>query len=100
MVLSRFGPGAQLLDGGAGGSHRYDIRNAESYAFTNLSPKKLAGAARRASTHLRERFGSTDPASWRDPRIMLRLGAMGAGQAPDLPFFDRGTWNQSVELGR
>jgi penicillin amidase len=100
IVLSRFGPGAQLLDGGAGGSHRYDIRNAESYALTNLSPKQLASAARRASTHLRRRFGSPDPASWRDRRIMLGLEAMGAGQAPDLPFFDRGTWNQSVELGR
>jgi penicillin amidase len=100
IALARIGPGAQLLDGGAGGSHRYDIRNAESWALRNLSPRLLAGAAERASTHLRERFGSSDPSSWRDPRLTLSLEAMGAGQAPRLPFFDRGTWNQSLELGR
>ena len=39
IVLDRLGPGASLLDGGAGGSHRYDIRNAEAYAMGHLSTK-------------------------------------------------------------
>jgi hypothetical protein len=100
IALSQLGPGAELLDGGAGGSHRYDIRNAEAYALLNLSPDKLATAARRAAGHLAERFGTDEPGSWRDPRLKVELAAQGAGQSPDLPFFDRGTWNHSVELGR
>ena len=31
---------------------------------------------------------------------MYEVGAQGAGSSPDLPFFDRGTWEQSVALGR
>ena len=31
---------------------------------------------------------------------MYEVAAQGAAAAPDLPFFDRGTWNQSVALGR
>jgi hypothetical protein len=30
---------------------------------------------------------------------MYDVTAQGAGQAPPLPFFDRGTWEQIVELG-
>jgi len=45
------------------------------------------------------RFGSSSPGAWREPRRMYDVGAQGAGSAPDLPFFDRGTWEQSVALG-
>ena len=31
---------------------------------------------------------------------MYEVTAQGAGASPDLPFFDRGTWNQSIEMGR
>jgi hypothetical protein len=26
--------------------------------------------------------------------------AQGAGSSPDIEFFDRGTWNQSIAMGR
>ena len=32
------------------------------------------------------------------PRRMYKVTAQGAGSAPPLPFFDRGTWEQIVEL--
>jgi penicillin amidase len=100
IVQGKFGPGASLLDGGGSNSHMYDIRSLEAYGLQHLSASQLATAAERAAGHLRERFGSADPAKWRDPRRLYKLSAQGAGQAPPLPFFDRGTWNQSVELGR
>ena len=42
---------------------------------------------------------SGDPAAWRMPRPMEHPSAMGAGSFPDFPQFDRGTWQQAVELG-
>jgi len=89
-----------LLDGGASVNHQFDIRNAEAFALRTFSPKRIAVAARRARSGLTARFRSADPKQWREPRRIYDIEAQGAAQVPTLPFFDRGTWEQSVELGR
>jgi hypothetical protein len=48
---------------------------------------------------LAKRFGSDDPAGWREPRRMYETGASGATAPPPIPFFDRGTYEQLVEVG-
>lgn len=35
---------------------------------------------------------------WRTPRAMYDVSAQGAGSPPELPFYDRGTYEQIVEL--
>ena len=48
---------------------------------------------------LAKRFGSADPASWREPRRMYAVTAQGTAKPPPLKFYDRGTWSQAVALG-
>ena len=59
----------------------------------------LRAFAATAATALQSRFGSADPARWREPRKMYEVTATGGASPPPLRFFDRGTWQQSVELG-
>ena len=55
-------------------------------------------AADDAARRLSDRFNSEDPSDWREPRRMYEVMAMGAAQSPDLEFFDRGTWEQSLQV--
>ncbi len=87
------------LGGNTGSSHQFDITNGESLALRTLGARAYARAAKATAAVLTDRFGSADPATWREPRRMYEVSAQGAASAPDLPFFDRGTWNQSVALG-
>ncbi len=87
------------LGGGTGSSHQFDITNGEALALRTLGARAYARAAKATAIVLTDRFGTPDPAAWREPRRMYEVSAQGAGAAPDLPFFDRGTWNQSVALG-
>jgi penicillin G amidase len=98
-LIRPMGAGAELLTGGTGSSHGFDISNGEAAAMRLLGARGYARAANRAAEVLAERFGSQDPATWREPRQMYEVEAMGAGQVDDIPFFDRGTWEQSVMLG-
>jgi penicillin G amidase len=88
-----------LLGTGAGSSHAFELSNVEVYAIRKLSVKGWRQAAKHAFGTLSARFGSPDPARWREPRRMYRTSAQGAASFPDIPFFDRGTWQQVVELG-
>jgi penicillin amidase len=87
------------LGGSTGLSHQFDITNGESLALRTLGARAYAAAAGATANALTTRFGSADAAAWREPRRMYEVSAQGAASSPDLPFFDRGTWNQSVELG-
>lgn len=103
LLLARLGaagPGGRSLAGATGSSHQFDITNGEALALRTLGARAYARAARRAAAGLAERFGSASPSAWREPRRMYEVGAMGAGAAPDIEFFDRGTWEQSVTVGR
>ena len=101
IALGPFGGevATRLLSGEPGSSHEFDISNAEAYALRTLRPRMLAQAAAATHSVLSERFGSSAPGEWREPRRMYDVGAQGAGAPPELPFYDRGTWEQSVALG-
>jgi hypothetical protein len=49
---------------------------------------------------LSRRFPTEDISRWREPRRMYDVSAQGAGKPPELPFFDRGTWEQLLEVRR
>jgi penicillin amidase len=93
------GPGARDLSGSPGSSHEFDITNGEAYAFRVLKAGGLRVAAERAAAELAKRFRTSSPAGWREPRRMYDMSAQGAAAAPDLKFFDRGTFQHSVGLG-
>lgn len=99
--LRRRGPGPGTLDlaGEPSENHQFDISNAEAYALRTLSPSALRLAAERTNAALTARFKSSSPTAWREPRRMYDVAVQGAAAKPDLPFFDRGTWQQSVALG-
>jgi penicillin amidase len=99
VAFRAFRPGAGLLSDGASSSHQFDITNGEAYGLRTLSLTGLSRAATRADAALTKRFGTTNIAAWREPRRMYEISAMGAASPPDLPFFDRGTWEQSVAVG-
>jgi penicillin G amidase len=80
-------------------SEDFDATLGETYALTHLKPAGLRRAAALAHEALVKRFGSADPQAWRQPRPMQETTAMGAGQFPEFPRFDRGTWQQVVLLG-
>jgi acyl-homoserine lactone acylase PvdQ len=100
ILLRPFGEGAETLAGGTGGSHAFDISNGEAAALRLLGTKAWAKAATATARELTSRFGNADVAAWREPRRMYEVEAQGAASSPDLPFFDRGTWEQAVALGK
>jgi penicillin amidase len=91
--------GARHLAGGTGSSHAFDISNGEAFALRTLSRGGYRLAAEATFAKLAERFKTQDVAGWREPRKMYEMTAQGAGATGELPFFDRGTWEQLVELG-
>lgn len=98
--LKKLGATGVGIAGQTGLSHMFDITRGEAAALLAQGP----GAYRRAMTKTNEeltgRFGSADPATWREPRRLYPVGAQGAGATPELEFFDRGTWNQAIAMGR
>jgi penicillin G amidase len=90
--------GARQLAGETGSSHEFDITNGEAFALRTLSRGGYRAAAEAAFAQLARRFGHEDVARWREPRRMYDVEVQGAAAKPELPFFDRGTWEQLVEL--
>ena len=101
IALSRLGnpDAAKHLAGNPGKSHQFDISNGEAYALRTLKTKDWREAADATFAALEQRFKTRDVARWREPRKMYEVEAMGAASSPDIPFFDRGTWEQIVEVG-
>jgi hypothetical protein len=95
----RPGPGVRELAGKPGTSHEFDISNGEALALRTLRKRGLRLAALRTHERLAARFRTPEPDTWREPRRMYEVTAQGAADTPELPFFDRGTWQQSVGLG-
>jgi penicillin amidase len=87
-----------LLGTGAGSSHAFELSNVKVHALRTLSPRGWRQAAKLAFGALSARFGSGDPARWREPRRMYSTSAQGAASFDDIPFFDRGTWQHVVQL--
>jgi acyl-homoserine lactone acylase PvdQ len=101
IALDRLGnrEAAKHLAGESGSSHAFDITNGEAYALRTLGPRDWRTAADATFAVLEQKFKSRDVAQWREPRKMYDVTAQGAGSAEDIPFFDRGTWEQIVEVG-
>ena len=102
LAAERLGGGFEAsapLRGEPGSSHVFDIALGEAYGLRVLSPAGLRQAAVATFAAMAERFGTEDVARWREPRRMYDVSAQGAATAPELPFFDRGTWEQLIEVG-
>ncbi len=111
LTRGRLGPGAGwLADEGAlaflhpgyhAGApyHYFDATHLQSYALRTQRRPAYRIAAERAFDALVARFGSPDPAKWRIPRPMFDFQGLAAASPPPLPFFERGTWEQLVQLG-
>ena len=87
------------LAGNPGTSHEFDISNGEAYALRTLACAALRLAAERTHEKLAGASATPTRDTWREPRRMYDVTAQGAAATPELPFFDRGTWQQSVGLG-
>jgi acyl-homoserine lactone acylase PvdQ len=85
--------------GRASASHQFDFGAADGVAFKRLSTAGIRSAAGKAAAALTARFGSADPARWREPRRMYDVTATGLAKPPALKFYDRGTWQEAYELG-
>jgi penicillin amidase len=113
IAIAPLGPGARwLADEGAlaslhpgyhaGGSYHYfDASHFQSYALRTLTPAGYRAAAAAAFSALQAKYGGAgDPSLWRQPRPMFDFQGLAAASPPPLPFFDRGTYEQLIELGR
>jgi penicillin G amidase len=100
LALAPLGEAGQLIGGGEpNDEHVFDVNIGQAYALRTLGPAAWRRAAAAVYVQLTGRFGSSDPAHWREPRAMFSQSALGAEQPPPMPFFDRGTFEQVVELG-
>lgn len=100
LALEPLGRGGQIIGGeGPNDEHIFDVSLGQAYALRTLDATGWRAAASAAFNALSQHFKSGDPASWREPRALFNQSVLGAEQPPPMPFFDRGTWEQLVELG-
>ena len=90
--------GLKAVEGGQSSSHEFDITNLQSYSLRHMKPRAYRQAAKLAFRSLAAKYGSEDPAKWREPRLMYEPSAQGAGSFEPFPFFDRGTVQMVVDL--
>ncbi|MEJ7876737.1 MAG: hypothetical protein WKF62_08755, partial [Solirubrobacterales bacterium] len=88
------------IAGNTSDSHMFDITNGEAAAMRKLGAPAYAKAASKTFEKLKSKFDSKDVSTWREERRLYPVGAQGAGATPELEFFDRGTWNQSIAMGK
>jgi penicillin G amidase len=89
-----------LLGERPGNSHQFDLSYAQAFALQHLGAAGYRAAAAAAGAALAKQFGSPVPSAWREPRRIYDVSVQGLADKPALPFFDRGTWQQEVELGQ
>jgi hypothetical protein len=100
IALAPLGQAGRLIGAGEpNDEHVFDVNIGQAYALRTLGPAGWRRAASAAFTALTKRFGSSDPTHWREQRAMFNQSALGAEQPPPMPFFDRGTFEQVVDLG-
>ena len=97
-AVAPLGAGAKLFSDRPGTSHAFDMTDKESYALRTLSRRALQRVAATSYRILASDFKAGDPSRWRSPRAMYNVSAQGAGKKPKLPFYDRGTYEQIIEL--
>ena len=74
-------------------SHPFDFGGADGAAFRELTDAGLERAAANAAAAL-----GGDPSTWRRPRRMYDVSVLGLAPKPSLKAYDRGIWQQAVEL--
>jgi acyl-homoserine lactone acylase PvdQ len=89
---------ARLGDSGSN-SHQFDLGDGAALAFKAASAGDVRGAAESAAAALTDKYGSADPAAWREQRRRYDVSITGLAPKPELRFYDRGTWQQAIELG-
>ncbi|MFL5780933.1 MAG: penicillin acylase family protein [Thermoleophilaceae bacterium] len=99
MFRGYHGPGVDSVLDTQGGSHLLESNWGEVYALRHLPRGTLRSLAAKSFGILAKRFGSKKPAKWREHRQMYETSSQGAASMGDIPFFDRGTYEQVVELG-
>jgi penicillin amidase len=100
IALAPLGAAGALIGGGEpNDEHVFDVNIGQAYALRTLAPGAWRRAAAATFRILSARYHSSTPSAWREPRAMFPETALGAEQPPPMPFFDRGTFEQVVELG-
>jgi hypothetical protein len=100
MALAPLGAAGRLIGGGEpNDEHDFDVNIGQAYALRVEGPAGWRRAAAQTYTALVAKYGSSDPSKWRAPRMMFPESALGAEQPPPMPFFDRGTFEEVMELG-
>jgi penicillin G amidase len=100
VALGEPTPATQGLLGRPGAEGYVESTLGETYALRTLDGDGLRRAAADAAAALTARFGSADPAAWRDQRAMVSPEVQGLAIPPAIPLQDRGTFELAVELGR
>jgi penicillin G amidase len=100
VALGEPTPATRGLLGTPGAEGFVESTLGETYALRTLSADGLRTAARNAAATLTARFGSPDPAAWREPRAMVSPEVQGLALPPPIPLQNRGTFELAVELGR
>jgi acyl-homoserine lactone acylase PvdQ len=101
LALAPLGAAGRLIGGGEpNDEHVFDVNIGQAYALRTLRPAGWRRAAAATFRILAKQYGSADPSKWRAARATFPQSALGAEQPPPMPFFDRGTFEQVVELGR
>jgi acyl-homoserine lactone acylase PvdQ len=85
--------------GNPGSSHAFDAGGAAATALRRMDAGDFVRVAGNTARVLTARYGSSDPTTWTTPRAMYDVSVQGLAAKPALKFFDRGTWQQWVELG-
>jgi hypothetical protein len=98
VALGPMGPGALQVDGENAEYHFFDASNGVDFGLRNLDTAGYRKAAAATFPVLAQRFGTPDPAKWREPRHLYPWTIQGAGSPPALPFFERGTYEQLVDV--
>jgi penicillin G amidase len=100
VALGEPTPATRGLVGTPGSDGFVESTLGETYALRTLGADGLRTAARDAAAALTARFGSANPAAWREPRAMVSPEAQGLALPPPIPLQNRGTFELAVELGR
>ena len=100
IYLKRLDARGVSIAGSTSNSHMFDITNGESAGLRKVGARGYAKAAAKTFKKLAKRFDSSEVSSWREERRLYPVAAQGAADTPELEFFDRGTWNQSIAMGR
>ncbi|HKP91333.1 MAG TPA: penicillin acylase family protein [Thermoleophilaceae bacterium] len=98
VALGPMGPGALQVDGENAAYHFFDSTNGPSFGLRTLGAPGYRKAAVATFAVLAQRFGTPDTAKWREPRHDFPWIVQGAGSPPPLPFFERGTFEQLVDV--